>query len=134
MRRLTDRQVRYLCWKIKRGSRLPDHLLTALLGALVARKPRLTPSVTSANDNAFSAQSRAGCVARRYLLQRYEDSVLCWLQKVLALGHVTDKQSHEYCGLWRLSAEARRQVAKVKKDYERHIAAHGCGGACGFGP
>ena len=124
MRQLTEREVRFLCWKVKQGRQLPEHKLASLLTALLTRKSRPVER-RAANDN--TAPFGPGCRERSFLFQRYERSVTYWMQRVVALSSKAGKRSKEYPALWRQVVEARAGVARARRDYERHLADHGCG-------
>jgi hypothetical protein len=128
MQRLTEREVRFLCWKIRRGQQLPLYKLNALLDTLKERG-RGARARQAANDN--PAPFGPGCRERGFLFRRYEHCISLWMKKVLALGAIAGRRSAEYKSLWNETIVARAWVIKARGDYERHLATHHCGGSEG---
>jgi hypothetical protein len=126
MQRLSEREVRFLCWKIKQGWRVPHYKLNALLQELARRGLAVDAPRQAANDNA--PPFGPGCRERGFLFKRYEHCVSLWMKKVLALGEEAGRKSTAYKSLWNEVIVARAWVTKARSDYERHIAAHGCCG------
>jgi hypothetical protein len=122
MRPLSAREVRLLCWKVKRGDKLPRQKLFALLEALLQRRqPRRR---RCANDN--RRQQRLPCNHRDVLFAAYTAAITRWMQKVSALGHKAGRKAEDYPVLWREVVAARAATARAHRDYQRHISAHHC--------
>jgi hypothetical protein len=121
-RKLSDREVRYLCWKIKQGKKLPAYKLVALLDALLAKE---TAARHASNDNARPKDF--GCGERNFLFRRYEYCVSHWMKLVTALRSEAGRRSREYPLLWNEVVVARARVTRSRSEYERHLSRHGCG-------
>ncbi len=123
MSSLSAREVRLLCWKVKRGEKLPRQKLFALLEALLQRRrPRRR---RAANDNTRTRLSP--CNHRDVLFAAYTAAITRWMQKVSALGNKrTGRRAEDYPALWREVVAARVATAQAHRDYQRHISKHHC--------
>jgi hypothetical protein len=123
MQRLTEREVRFLCWKIKRGDRLPSFQLVQLLDALLTR---LCEGQARYATNENKAPRGRGCPRRNFLFEKYQDCVKDWVQKVAVLGDRAGRRDPHYLDLWKEVIEARLKAKKAKAAYDAHKTEHEC--------
>jgi hypothetical protein len=123
LRRLTEREVRFLCWKIKRGDRLPNRQLVLLLDALLARTCERHARYSS-NDNA--KPKYPGCPRRNFLFEKYQRCLKDWTRKVTALGEMAGRRDARYPDLWKAVIAARLSTAAAKGAYDAHRIYHEC--------
>lgn len=122
--KLNDRELRFLCWKVRQGKKLPPHKAAALLDALLVRRMAKSGK-GSANDNRRMPGAH-GCDHGSRLFSRYERLVVQWLQRALSLKRA-EARAGRTAARSRKVDEMRGRMLQAKEEYQRHLEEHCCG-------